>query len=84
MCLASDASHFYENYLLGKPFVLVVDMEDMLDGFGTIQRLASKPALTIPGHDPLVRAVFPEVAGGIVHRLDVPVEGFDPLSMSAP
>jgi len=79
MCLASDASHFYENYLMAKPFVLVVDVEDMLDGFKTIQRLASKPSLVIPGHDPMTREIFPEVAGRFVNRLDVPVADFNPL-----
>ena len=60
MCLASDAAHYYENFLLEKPFPIVVDLQDMLDGFATIQRLASAPGLVIPGHDPLVRQVFPE------------------------
>ena len=83
MCIASDASHFYENYLLGKPFVLVVDVEDMLDGFKTIQRLASRPSLVIPGHDPITRAIFPEVVPGFVNRLDVPVASFDPMGENA-
>lgn len=83
LCLASDASHFYENYLRGKPFVLVVDVEDMLEGFSTIRRLASAPHLVIPGHDPAVRRIFPEVVPGLVNRLDVAVERFDPLGETA-
>lgn len=35
MVLASDAAHFYENYLARKPFPIVVDLQDMLDGFAT-------------------------------------------------
>ena len=69
LCLASDAAHFYENVFLKKAFPLVVDVADMMDGFDTLQKLASKPALIVPGHDPLVRQIFPEVSDGI-HRLD--------------
>ncbi|MEM8825133.1 MAG: N-acyl homoserine lactonase family protein [Pseudomonadota bacterium] len=60
LCLASDATHFYENYLAAKPFPIVVDLQEMLDGFATLGRLASKPELVVPGHDPLVRELFPE------------------------
>ncbi|MEM7644394.1 MAG: N-acyl homoserine lactonase family protein [Pseudomonadota bacterium] len=59
LCLASDAAHFYETYLAAKPFPIVVDLADMLEGFATIRRLASRPDLVVPGHDPLVRALFP-------------------------
>lgn len=83
LCLASDAAHFYETYLRAKPFVLVVDVEDMLEGFRRIQALASAPHLVIPGHDPAVREIFPEVLPGLVHRLDVAVERFDPLGETA-
>jgi hypothetical protein len=75
MVLASDASHYYENYLSKKLFPIVVDAEAMLNGFAALPRLASGVDLVIPGHDPLVRQLFPEVAGGqggaSVHRLDV-------------
>jgi glyoxylase-like metal-dependent hydrolase (beta-lactamase superfamily II) len=75
MVLASDASHYYENYLSKKLFPVVVDAEAMLNGFAALPRLASGVDLVIPGHDPLVRQLFPEVAGGqggaSVHRLDV-------------
>ena len=33
MCLASDAAHYYENFLRRKPFPIVVDVEEMLAGF---------------------------------------------------
>ncbi len=80
LCLASDASHYYENYLTARPFPIVADLPQMLDGFRTIQRLASRPSMVIPGHDPIVRRLFPEIAGGFVHRLDVAVRDFDPLA----
>lgn len=71
LCLASDASHYYENFRRNVPFPIVVDVEDMLLGFGKIQKLASRPDLVIPGHDPLVRQYFPAVAEGRVVRLDM-------------
>lgn len=70
LVLASDASHYYENFMLGKPFPIVVDLQDMLDGFATLQRLASRPELVIPGHDPLVRELFEEGPARHIHRLD--------------
>lgn len=70
LVLASDAAHFYENLFARKPFPIVVDLQDMLDGFATLERLASSPALIIPGHDPLVRAHFPQAMAEHVHRLD--------------
>lgn len=59
LCLASDATHFYENFIVEKPFPIVADVAEMLAGFATLRRLASGPDLIVPGHDPLVREVFP-------------------------
>ncbi len=72
MCLASDASHYYENFQAGKPFPIVADMEDMLVGFETIRHLAGGvDARVIPGHDPLVTERFAaEGTSGFVWRLD--------------
>jgi glyoxylase-like metal-dependent hydrolase (beta-lactamase superfamily II) len=70
MVLASDASHFYENFMRGIPFPIVVDMQDMLDGFATLRHLASAPKLIIPGHDPLVRTYFESSMADHVTRLD--------------
>ncbi len=36
LCLASDATHLYENIWTGIPFPIVVDLQDMLDGFGRL------------------------------------------------
>lgn len=79
MCLASDATHFYENVFAGKPFPIVVDLQEMLDGFETIQALASDRSLLIPGHDPLVCHYFPQWQGSdFVFRLDQgPTRPFD-------
>jgi glyoxylase-like metal-dependent hydrolase (beta-lactamase superfamily II) len=70
LVLASDAAHFYENMLARKPFPIVVDLQDMLDGFDTLQRLASRPELIVPGHDPIVTQVFPAALDGFIWRLD--------------
>jgi glyoxylase-like metal-dependent hydrolase (beta-lactamase superfamily II) len=70
MCLASDASHYYENFLEAKPFPIVVDLKEMLDGFKSIQKLASSRDLVIPGHDPLVRNLFPTHGPEHIFRLD--------------
>ena len=70
LVLASDAAHFYENLTERKPFPLVVDVEAMLRGFHTLERLASSPGLIVPGHDPLVRERFPQGIDTEIWRLD--------------
>ncbi len=77
MVLASDAAHYYENFEARKPFPIVVDLQNMLDGYDTLYRLASAPELIIPGHDPLVRSYFPVGVAPHIHRLDVgPTQDF--------
>ncbi|WP_299152102.1 N-acyl homoserine lactonase family protein [uncultured Tateyamaria sp.] len=75
MVLASDAAHYYENFMARKPFPIVVDLQDMLDGFNTLRRLASKPELIVPGHDPLVRQYFDSALADHIIRLDVGPNG---------
>lgn len=70
MVLASDAAHYYENFVARKPFPIVVDMQDMLDGFDTLRQLASAPGLIVPGHDPLVRTYFGCAMADHIYRLD--------------
>jgi glyoxylase-like metal-dependent hydrolase (beta-lactamase superfamily II) len=70
LVLASDAAHFYENLWSRKPFPIVVDLQDMLDGFDTLERLASRPELIVPGHDPLVTRLFAPGAAAHIFRLD--------------
>jgi glyoxylase-like metal-dependent hydrolase (beta-lactamase superfamily II) len=71
--LASDASHFYANMEQGRPFPIVYNVAEMLEGHKTLQRLASSPDHIIPGHDPLVLkrypAARPELEGAVL-RLD--------------
>lgn len=70
MVLASDAAHYYENVFARKPFPIVVDLQDMLDGFSRLEALASYPRLIVPGHDPLVAQLFPADLAPHVFRLD--------------
>ncbi len=70
MVLASDAAHFYENVEARKPFPIVVDLEDMLNGFNMLERLADTPQLIVPGHDPLVMTRFPAGPADHIIKLD--------------
>lgn len=72
--LASDASHFYANMEQGRPFPIVHDMGEVLEGYRTAYRLAETSDHVIPGHDPLVMQRYPaprRELEGIVARLDV-------------
>jgi glyoxylase-like metal-dependent hydrolase (beta-lactamase superfamily II) len=73
--LASDASHFYENFEKGKVFPITIDIGDVLDGYKRLTALAGSAKRVVPGHDPLVLKRYPPLNArteGIVHRLDVP------------
>ena len=72
--LASDSSHYYENFEKGKVFPITIDIADVLDGYVRLQALAGSPRRVVPGHDPLVLKRYPALNSqtqGIVHRLDV-------------
>lgn len=77
--LASDATHFYANCRQRRPFPIVADVAQMLEGYDTLERLASSPDHVIPGHDPLLMQFYPASAPGlegIAVRLDAdPAEG---------
>ena len=73
--LASDGTHFYENFETGKVFPIVVDVEDVLDGYARMETLAASPRHIVPGHDPLVLQRYPALNSqtqGVVHRVDLP------------
>jgi glyoxylase-like metal-dependent hydrolase (beta-lactamase superfamily II) len=75
--LASDATHFYANMESGRPYPVVVNVAEMVEGFRTICKLASSSAHVIPGHDPLVLHRYPvarQGLEGIAARLDVAPE----------
>lgn len=72
--IASDASHYYENFEKGKVFPVTIDIEDVLKGYARLKELAGSPRRIVPGHDPLVLQRYPALDGrmqGVVHRLDV-------------
>ncbi|MEP2642278.1 N-acyl homoserine lactonase family protein [Roseobacter sp.] len=70
LVLASDATHFYENIFARKPFPIVVDLQNMLDGFNRLETLASHKSLIVPGHDPLVTRAYPKAMADHIWRLD--------------
>jgi glyoxylase-like metal-dependent hydrolase (beta-lactamase superfamily II) len=73
--LASDASHYYENFERRQPFRITHDVEETLKSYTRLEALASSRKHVVPGHDPLVLSYYPAwkpETQGIVHRLDVP------------
>jgi len=65
LVLASDASHYYENMEAGRPFPIVHDVGDMLDGYDRLIALASERSAIVPGHDPLVLERYPAAGPGL-------------------
>jgi glyoxylase-like metal-dependent hydrolase (beta-lactamase superfamily II) len=73
VALASDVTHFYENISSQRPFTLAVHVGEMLEGFDALRKAADSTAHIVPGHDPLVMALYPApmpALEGIVVRLD--------------
>jgi glyoxylase-like metal-dependent hydrolase (beta-lactamase superfamily II) len=71
--LASDASHFYANMEQARPYPIIYNLGDMVDGWRRARSLAESPDHVIPGHDPLVMQRYPAPSPGlqgIVARLD--------------
>jgi glyoxylase-like metal-dependent hydrolase (beta-lactamase superfamily II) len=72
--LASDSSHLYSNVIDSSLFPSVYRVDEMMDGFRTIHRLAGGSwDHVVPGHDPLVMKIYPAPSKeleGIVVRLD--------------
>lgn len=75
--LASDAAHLYANLDRNHPFPTIVDVDDYLEAFTTIRKLASSEAHIVPGHDPLVLERYPLAKAGLagVVRLDAEPKG---------
>jgi glyoxylase-like metal-dependent hydrolase (beta-lactamase superfamily II) len=63
--LASDAAHYFANLRERNPFPAVVDVEQALDGYERLARLADSSSHIVPGHDPEIfrRYRRAEVAG---------------------
>jgi glyoxylase-like metal-dependent hydrolase (beta-lactamase superfamily II) len=72
--VASDAAHLYANFEEKRPFPIVLNIGEMVDGWAKLLSLAESPAHVVPGHDPLVLRRYPPVRPeleGIALRLDV-------------
>lgn len=59
--LASDAAHFWHNIRRRSPFIIVHNLEKVLEGYVLCEKLADGPDHIIPGHDPEVLRRFPQV-----------------------
>lgn len=73
--LASDATHYYENFERRWPFSVTVDVAETLRSYTRLEQLAASRAHIVPGHDPLVLDRYPAwkpETKGTVHRLDLP------------
>ena len=73
LVLASDASHYYANMNERKPFPIVADVTQMVDGWARLRKLADVPQHVVPGHDPLVMQRYQaseDALQGIAVRLD--------------
>ncbi len=79
--LASDVSHFYENFEKNRPFSSAFHVGQMLEGFDSLRTQASSLAHIVPGHDPLVMKRYPAASSdldGVAARLDdTPLDGPD-------
>jgi glyoxylase-like metal-dependent hydrolase (beta-lactamase superfamily II) len=72
--LASDATHFYQHIETRRVFRVLYNLADMVEGYNTLERLASSKAHVIPGHDPLVLARYPAASkqtAGWIARVDL-------------
>ena len=71
--LAADATHLYAHMDSGRVFPLTYNVEEVVEGYRKLKRLASSPRHVVPGHDPLVLARYPAAKPGLegwVVRLD--------------
>jgi glyoxylase-like metal-dependent hydrolase (beta-lactamase superfamily II) len=57
--LASDAAHYYRNFLTDNPFPIVLNIADVIEGNQTLLALADSPQHVVPGHDPQVLGIYP-------------------------
>ena len=64
--LASDNAYLYENLETRTAIGQTLDADSNLRAQDHMKQLASRPALIIPGHDPKVMEIFPQVAPGVV------------------
>lgn len=71
--LASDTTHLYAHIEQGRIYPVTYHVAEVLEGYATLQRLATSMAHIVPGHDPLVLERYPAAGPGLekwVVRLD--------------
>ena len=72
--VASDATHYWENVIHYRPFIITHNVETTLRSYDRLRLLAQNDmSRIIPGHDPLVMQRFPAASKdteGIAVRLD--------------
>ena len=71
--LASDASHYYEHWVRRVPFAICWSRDELLKRYRKFESLADSEDHVVPGHDPLVRTLYPAAEGslgGAAVRLD--------------
>lgn len=76
--IASDCIHLYSHIDEGRAFPITYSVGDTLEGYRTIQKLASSRQHIVPGHDPEVLKLYPAAKAGLenwVVRLDVAPKG---------
>jgi glyoxylase-like metal-dependent hydrolase (beta-lactamase superfamily II) len=76
--LAADAAHLYAHLESGRIFPITYNVAEVVEGYATLNKLASSPAHVVPGHDPLVLARYPAAKPGLegwVVRLDAEPKG---------
>ena len=72
--IASDCCHLYSHIDEGRVFPITYSVGDTLEGYRTLQKLASSRHHIVPGHDPEVLKIYPAVKSGLenwIVRLDV-------------
>ncbi len=71
--LAADATHLYTHIDGGRVYPLTYNVEEVVEGYQALKKLAAAPRHVVPGHDPLVLKRYspakPSLEGWIV-RLD--------------
>lgn len=74
LLLASDSSHYYEHWVKRVPFSICWSPSDLMASYDKFEALAASENHVIPGHDPLVRSLYPHFSsatGSDVVRLDL-------------
>lgn len=76
--LAVDAVHLYPHLDEGRVFPTTYNLAEVLEGYGTVKKLATSRQHIVPGHDPAVMqqypAARPDLEGWVV-RLDAEPSG---------